>query len=289
MSHLAALLIAGFAALPATTTAVEDQKPLSLSFGVYQSDKATVMYRSFTPVLETLMTSMEGRLGRSVDINLTIFKSYEDGIDSLARGEVDFVRFGPASYITAVAKQPGLELIAMETESGDKRFKGLIVVQKESPIRTIGDLRGKRFAFGDPNSTIGRYLVQAELVKAGITGKDLSDYQFLGRHDTVVKAVEIGDFDAGSVMEQTFAKANVKGTLRVLASFENVTKPWVGRKGLDKTTIEAIQASLYALNDPAVLKELKITGFVPTSDEEYRLVREGMKFAEAFESPRGGN
>jgi len=170
-----------------------------------------------------------------------------------------------------------------------KRFKGLIIVQKESPIRTIGDLRGKRFAFGDPNSTIGRYLVQAELIKAGITGRALKDYQYLGRHDTVVKAVEIGDFDAGSVMQQTFDKANAKGTLRVLASFDNVTKPWVARKDLDPATLEAIRSGLYSIKDPAVLKELKITGFVPTSDEEYRLVRDGMKLAEEFESPRGGN
>jgi len=289
MSHLTALLLAGVAALPARKPAVEDPKPMSLSFGVYQSDKATVMYRSFTPVLEALTASMESALGRPVDIKLTIFQSYEDGIESLARGEVDFVRFGPASYITAKARQSDIELIAMETESGDKRFKGLIIVQKESPIRTIADLRGKRFAFGDPNSTIGRYLVQAELIKAGITGKDLKDFQYLGRHDTVVKAVEIGDFDAGSVMQQTFEKANAKGTLRVLASFDNVTKPWVARKGLERSTFEAIQAGLFALKDPAVLKELKITGFVPTSDDEYRLVREGMKLAEEFDNPRGGN
>jgi phosphate/phosphite/phosphonate ABC transporter binding protein len=289
MSHLTALLLAGVAALPARKPAVEDPKPMSLSFGVYQSDKATVMYRSFTPVLEALTASMESALGRPVDIKLTIFQSYEDGIESLARGEVDFVRFGPASYITTKARQPGIELIAMETESGDKRFKGLIIVQKESPIRTIADLRGKRFAFGDPNSTIGRYLVQAELIKAGITGKDLKDFQYLGRHDTVVKAVEIGDFDAGSVMQQTFEKANAKGTLRVLASFENVTKPWVARKGLETSTFDAIRAGLYSLKDPAVLKELKITGFVPTSDEEYALVREGMKLAEEFDNPRGGN
>ena len=289
MSHLTALLLAGVAALPAPKPAVEDPKPMSLSFGVYQSDKATVMYRSFTPVLEALTASMESALGRPVDIKLTIFQSYEDGIESLARGEVDFVRFGPASYITAKARQADIELIAMETESGDKRFKGLIIVQKESPIRTIADLRGKRFAFGDPNSTIGRYLVQAELIKAGITGKDLKDFQYLGRHDTVVKAVEIGDFDAGSVMQQTFEKANAKGTLRVLASFDNVTKPWVARKGLERSTFEAIQAGLFALKDPAVLKELKITGFVPTSDDEYRLVREGMRLAEEFDNPRGGN
>ena len=289
MSHLSALLLAGVAALPARKPAVEDPKPMSLSFGVYQSDKATVMYRSFTPVLEALTAPMEKALGRPVDIKLTIFQSYEDGIESLARGQVDFVRFGPASYITAKARQSDIELIAMETESGDKRFKGLIIVQKESPIRTIADLRGKRFAFGDPNSTIGRYLVQAELIKAGITGKDLKDFQYLGRHDTVVKAVEIGDFDAGSVMQQTFEKANAKGTLRVLASFDNVTKPWVARKGLERSTFEAIQAGLFALKDPAVLKELKITGFVPTSDDEYRLVREGMRLAEEFDNPRGGN
>jgi phosphonate transport system substrate-binding protein len=247
------------------------------------------MYRSFTPVLESLMASMETRLGRPVDIKLTIFKSYEDGIESLVKGDVDFVRFGPASYITAKAKQPGIELIAMETESGDKRFKGVAVVQKESPARTLGDLRGKRFAFGDPNSTIGRYLAQAELIKVGITGRDLKDYQYLGRHDTVVKAVEIGDFDAGSVMQQTFEKANSKGTLRVLASFDNVTKPWVARKGFDKSTLEAIQACLYSLTDPTTLKDLKISGFVATSDEEYRLVREGMRLSEEFESPSSGN
>ena len=289
MIHAASLLLATVLAVPATAVRVEDPKPVSLSFGVYQSDKATSMYRAFTPILEALMTSMEARLGRPVDIELRIFQSYEDGIESLARGDVDFVRFGPASYITAKARQPEVELIAMETESGDKRFKGLIIVQKESPIRTIADLRGKSFAFGDPNSTIGRYLVQAELIKAGITGRQLSRYQYLGRHDTVVKAVEIGDFDAGSVMQQTFDRANAKGTLRVLASFDNVTKPWVARKGLDAATFEAIRSGLYSIKDPAVLKELKVTGFIPTSDEEYRLVREGMKLAEEFEIPRGGN
>jgi len=91
------------------------------------------------------------------------------------------------------------------------------------------------------------------------------------------------------VMQQTFEKANAKGTLRVLASFENVTKPWVARKGLETSTFDAIRAGLYSLKDPAVLKELKITGFVPTSDEEYALVREGMKLAEEFDNPRGGN
>lgn len=276
-------------AISATSPLQDDPKSLSLDFGVYQSEKATVMYKKFTPVLEALQDDLEHRLGRSVDIRLTIFKSYDEGIDALAKGEMDFVRFGPASYITAKTKQKTIDLLAMEQENGEKHFKGVIIVKKDSPVKTIADLRGKSFAFGDPNSTIGRYLCQAELVKAGIYKDDLSNSKFLNRHDTVAAAVELGDFDAGSVQMSTFEKANEKNTLRILVSFDNVTKPWVSRAGLDPKIFQALQQSLFALKDPAVLKELKVSGFTPTTDDEYAFVREGMKQAYEFEHHHVGN
>ena len=262
--------------------------PISLSFGVYQSEKATVMYRTFTPVLESLTEAMEAKLQRPVDVKLVIFNNYQEGIESLVAGRVDFVRFGPASYITAKGMQPGIQLLAMETEGGDKRFKGAVVVRKDSSIQKLSDLKGKKFAFGDPNSTIGRYLIQAELVKAGITSDQLAGFQYLGRHDTVVRAVEVGDFDAGSAMSNTIEKMNSKGNLRIIATFDNVTKPWVARKGLEKTTVDAIQQSLCAIQDASILKELKVSGFVPTSEKDFELVREGMKLAERFEAPPSG-
>ena len=272
-------------AAPAKKT---EAQPLALTFGVYQSEKATVMYRTFTPVLENLTEAMEAKLHRPVDVKLVIFNNYDEGIEAIAAGKVDFVRFGPSSYILAKEKQPGVRLIAMETEGGDKRFKGAVLVRKDSPIQKLADLKGKKFAFGDQNSTIGRYLIQAELVKAGITSGDLASYQYLGRHDTVVKAVEVGDFDAGSAMLSTLEKMNTKGELRVVATFDNVTKPWVARKGLDASTIESIQQSLCGVQDAAILKDLKISGFVPTSEKEYDFVRDGMKLAERFEAPRSG-
>jgi len=138
------------------------QKTLSLAFGVYQTDKATVMYRSFTPLIDALQTAMAQQLNRPVDIQLTIFRSYDDGIDALSKGTVDFVHFGPASYIVAKARNPGIELLAMESENGAKRFQGVVIVAKDSPIQNLQDLKGKTFAFGDPNSTIGRWLVQGQ-------------------------------------------------------------------------------------------------------------------------------
>jgi len=259
------------------------RKSVDLSFGVYQSDKATVMYRQFSPVIEAIQGAMEKRLSCPVDIQLRIFKSYDEAIEAVVRGEVDFVRFGPASYVIAKQNEPEIELLAIETENGKRRFEGVFIVAASSPIQKLADLKGKKFAFGDRNSTIGRYLSQAELVSAGVTAKDLAGYDYLERHDRVAKAVAVGDFDAGAVKIETFEKEKAGGKLRAIGQFENVTKPWFARAGLDADVVKSIREALFALKDPAVLKEIGATGFEPVEDSEYAFVREGMQRALHFD------
>lgn len=259
-----------------------DPETLNLTFGLYQSDKATVMFKKFTPVIEALAEKIGAAAGRKTKIELTIYKTYDEAIDALTQGKVDFVRFGPASYITAKQRNKDVRLIVMEEEKGAKRFKGLVVVAAKSSIQKIADLRGKKFAFGDPNSTIGRYLVQAVLVDNGIHAKDLSHFEYLDRHDKVAKVVEIGDFDAGSIKTETF-KALPEGTLRVIAEFDNVTKPWVMRSGMDDRTFKAMQEGLLKFTDKDALKELGVSGFALATDEDYDLVKKGMAKAEEFE------
>jgi phosphonate transport system substrate-binding protein len=280
-----ALALAGLVALTSSSTPPPRTQPntVFLSFGVYQVDKATEMYKRFTPFLESLQDDVSKRLGSPCEISLSIFKTYDDAIEALVEGRVDFVHFGPASYVTAKERNPDVRLLAMEHDNGQKTFKGVIIVQKKSTIQTIADLRGKRFAFGDKNSTIGRYLVQAELVSNGVTAGDLAHYDYLDRHDRVASAVEHGDFDAGSVKTSTFTKANEKGTLRVLATFDNVTKPVVARAGLDPAVFKALQETLFACTNEAYFKSEKISGFTAASDDDYKLVREGMRKSAEFE------
>jgi phosphonate transport system substrate-binding protein len=258
----------------------ETEDVLTVSFGVYRTDKATVMYRNFMPVVETIQAQLEATLQRPVEVELQIYKTYDQGLEALVQGKVDFVRYGPASYVLAKQRNPKLRLLAMEQKEGHKRFKGVIVVSAGSAVRSLADLKGKSFAFGDENSTIGRYLAQAELIKAGVHSKDLECFEYLGRHDTVAKAVQIKDFDAGSLKIGTFEKMNADGSLRVLHSFDNVTKPWVARDGLDPKVFDALRSVLLAYDDEESLKSLTITGFMETSEEEYEFVRRGMKLAE---------
>ncbi len=276
--------------LVAQSSPSTDQKPsaaprspsVDLTFGVYATDLPTVVYRQFLPMLEVVQTELAKSLGGAASIELRIFKTYDGALDALVRGDVDFVRFGPAPYILAKARQPQISLLAMEDNDGAKVFQGKIVVRTDSSIKTLADLRGKRFAFGDESSTIGRYLAQLQLVNAGITAKDLAAYAFLGRHDKVFTAVELGDFDAGAVKENTFDKMNTKGTLRALVTFDNVTKPWVARAKLDPAVAAGLGQVLLRLKDPALLKDVGITGFRAVSDADYDPIRRAMPAAEQF-------
>ena len=260
-----------------------DSESVPLTFGVYQSDKATKMYKKFLPAIEAIQDDLEKNLGRPVDIELKIFKTYDEGLDALVKGKVDFVRFGPAPYILARERNPDLQLLAMELKKGKKRFSGMIVVKADSHLKTLDDIKGERFAFGDENSTIGRYLAQAMLVDAGIRANDLAEFDYLGRHDKVARAVQVGDFAAGSIKSGTFTDANKKrATLRTIARFDNVTKPWVACASMDKKVAAALQKTLIELKDKDALKALKVSGFSKASDKDYDLVRKGMKSAKDF-------
>src|SRR5262249_23565107 len=188
-------------------------------------------------------------------------KTYDECLDKFVDGAVDFVRFGPASYVLAKQRQPGIQLLVAEREDGDR--PGMIVVRSDSKVRTLADLKGMRFAFGDENSTIGRYLSQAALVQAGVHADDLKAHEYLDRHDKVFKAVEIGDFDAGALHAATFRELNKNGKLRAIARFDNVGKPWIARKGLEAPLVAALQQALLGL-PPDALATLKVAGFERT-------------------------
>jgi len=81
----------------------------------------------------------------------------------------------------------------------------------------------------------------------------------------------------------TFESSNKTGALRVLATFDNLSKPWVLREGTRAEVADALRSSLLGIRDPEVLKELKSTGFATATDEEFEFVRKGMKQAKDFD------
>lgn len=277
---LRALVLAtlGMGVVPVSVTA-ETQ----IIFGTYAADKPTETVRKFKPFLTFLETQISARIGEPVSIKMKISKEYADSIKQLATGAVDFARFGPASYVTVKQMNPDAQIIAMESKKGKKRFKGVIAVQTDSTLTSLSDLSDLRFAFGDELSTIGRYLAQSELLEAGISSQNLSEFEYLGRHDLVGTAVGNGSFDAGALKESTFKKLVKKGVpIRALVTFDNVTKPWIASSDMSPKVLNAMRAVMLDPDNLEEMKSIAKNGFLEGFDADYDIIRQAMERSENF-------
>ncbi len=278
--NLKSMLIASLLLAAGTQTATAK---ITLTFGTYAADKPSEVVRKFRPVLNAIEAGLTQKLGEPVTIRTQITSSYNKAIDALAKGDFDFARFGPASYVKAKALNPAIQLLAMEAVNGSKTFNGIICVRTDSDITNLQQLQGRSFAFGSPMSTIGRFLSQSALKQAGITAAALKHYAYLGRHDKVGTAVANGQFDAGALKESTYQKLRKRGyALRALITFPNVTKPWVARADLPVRLRLALRDVLLGMTDKAALKALKKSGFLPAAESDYDIIRDAMRDAQDF-------
>ena len=275
--------VAVFCAIMGSTHPTPAAAEVELTFGAYADDKPSETVRQYLPFLSFLESRLEQELDQPVTVRLDIAKGYDESISDLAQGRVDFARFGPASYVHAMDLNPGIGIIAMESKKGKKRFKGVIAVHKDSDITRVEDLAGRSFAFGDELSTIGRYLSQSYLLDHGIDRKDLESFAYLGRHDLVGESVGSGRFDAGALKESTFKSLISKGVpLRVLASFDNVTKPWLAASDMDPEIMEAMRRIMLASENEEIVKRVSKNGFLLGSDNDYDIIRRAMQRSKAF-------
>ena len=195
---------------------------------------------------------------------------------------MDFMRVGPASYLLMKQKRPGISLLVAE----ENVIHCEIFTRADSGIETLNQLRGKRFAFGDPESTFGTYLAKVALLRAGIRAVDLStNSNHFPSHDEVGKAVESGDYAAGSA---NIVAIDPSFKVRVLHKFTNVLRmPFVARDGLAPAVAQALKDALLAQRSPSVPTNLvpKLTGFREVSAQEYDPLLQEMKLASQFGDP----
>ena len=254
--------------------------PQTIYFGTYEAEKPSKVFARYRPILDFLEQALKAK-NLDVEIELKVVPSYEEGLQALVKGEFDFAEVGATTYVLASEMQPKLRLLAVGSEGGSMGFPGVFVTRQKSGIKSLEDLKGHTFAFGDEQSTIGRYLSQAELLRHGIHQKDLTRTVYLGRHDKVANAVAAGEFDAGVVNVRTYREFKDHG-LVAIKEFPNIARPWVASASLPKPIYEAIRDALLGLKEKSILGELKVDGFLPIQSRDFSLVKKGMTEAKKF-------
>lgn len=262
-----------------TDSAVSSKKPRdfqTVNFGVIPRDNPRLLYEKYQPLIDYLSEKTPYKY------ELVLKKNYEDTVKAIGNNEIDIAFFGPLTYLEAHLKYGAVCILKPRGNDGSASYRSVVITKKDSDIKVIADLKGKTFAFSASKSTSGNLVPRYLLASSGIHLKDFSKYTNFDYHDSVVKAVLKGQYDAGAVRDSV-AKKYIKLGVRAIAESERIpTGPLVAGQGTQRAVTENIKKALLELNPDntthqKVLKRLDEdfrNGFEDASDTDYRGIRE---------------
>jgi phosphonate transport system substrate-binding protein len=249
------------------------QKPLLI--GLIPEQNIFKQIERYDPIAKYLA----GKIG--VEVKLKVLARYGNIIDNFVSLGIDGAFFGSFSYALAQRKL-GVEVLARpEGLDGSSTYHGLIFVRKDSRIKGIKDMKGKRFVFVDKATTAGYLLPLAYFKAQGV--KDYKAYfnetYFSGTHEDAIHDVLNKKADIGAAKNTVFermtqADQRIPLILEILEKSPDVPENGLAvRKSLEASVKKTIQDTLLNMHDDPVGKTvLKIFGarkFILTTDKDY--------------------
>jgi phosphonate transport system substrate-binding protein len=124
--------------------------------------------------------------------------SYAATVEAMCAGRVDIAYLATVAYVLA-NQRCGVEPRLVAIRNDEWWYVSQILYRADLPIRTLADLRGRKFAFVDPVSASGYIFPAALLRRQGIDpDRFFGEVLFAGGHDRVVLAIYTGRVDAGA-------------------------------------------------------------------------------------------
>lgn len=249
--------------------------PAEIRFGILPGDE-TEIQASFDPLLEYLQQQTGSRF------RTTVGADYGAIIVAMAHDRLDLAWFGPEAYATATTQTQVVPLVIADHVATGRSYHSLILVQADSPFRTLEDLRGRNFAFVDPNSTSGYLLPLVHFLReANIRPEEhFRQVVFAGTHPAAKLSLLNGRVDAIATADISLNRFIAAGQ----ASQEDFRAIWTsppipngpvtasGR--LSVPCRDLIQQAFLNLRDPRVLEGFAAMGFVAVTDSDYAMVHE---------------
>jgi phosphonate transport system substrate-binding protein len=228
---------------------------------------------------EPLAGYLSKKIGKN--IKLKILTRYGNIIDNFVSLNLDAAFFGSFTYALAHSKL-GVEAIARPVNmNGSSTYYGLIFIRKDSGIKSIKDMQGKRFAFVDRATTAGYLLPLAFFKKHGV--KDYKTFfketYFTGTHqdaiyDVLNKKAEIGSAKNTIFYRLAAEDKRLLDELVALARSPDVPENGLAvRKDIDNAIKLKLKQALIDMHaDPEgidILKKFGAKKFIKTTNDDY--------------------
>lgn len=212
-------------------------------------------------------------------VRLQTAPDYSSILKKLVAGEIDIAWMASLSAVEA-RTNPEVELLCKPVRYGTTSYRGIVVARQDSGIRTLKDLKDKKFAWVDKESASAYLFPKAMMLESGLNpDRDFAEVDTLGKHDAVVYNVLLGKYDAGACYDDarnTLSDKSKKDELIILATTQDISnEPLVCRKSLPDDLRARIKSALLELNNKTpegrdILKNLAdVQGFVHVDGRDY--------------------
>ncbi len=201
-------------------------EPLKLGYLICNSREETVV--RFAPVA----AHIGEKLGRKVIMYPVHTYQVKEEVEEKG---FKFMKVNSIVYVQ-LHEKIGVEFMCGEKRGPFGRFTtGKIVAKKVDKelggIKTMADLKGKRFAFGPMFAPFG-YLVQYDLMlKNGINPEEDLEYYAIPwgayKHDKAIYGVQMGAYDAGSAPDLDVIKMSEAGQIKMGEKFSEEDREFV--------------------------------------------------------------
>jgi len=224
---------------------------------------------------------LEAKMGRKVEFVLR--RSYRDVMDLLDSGAIEFAWICGYPYVQT-RKPEFLQLMTVPVYRGAPRYFSYIIVPHNSPHQRLGDLKGKVFAFSDPDSNSGFLYPLSLIAKSGDKPETFFRQTFFTfNHAETVQAVAEQVADGGAVDSYiweylaAFEPEVARKTRIIKKSPSFGFPPIVSHLGVDANTVKLMKSTLENMNQDvtgkALLAKLKLDGFGHYPDSLFNEIR----------------
>ena len=253
-----------------------------LKLGVVPSSNSEKLVDDLTPFAKVL----GDKLGMKVEVFTA--SSYIGVIEGIGSGSVDFGLVPPFSAVLSNKQSNTKNLLVGKSTSGKPGYFAEVFVRKDSDIKSIADLKGKKIAFVDPSSASGYIYAGAMLKDAGIDLEKDIQYQFSGGHDKSLQLLLNKDVDVIATfdgVEDRYGKEFPAALTDIekLASSDTIPGIMVTASSkMDKDLQEKLKQALLDIDKDPKMKELftkmfSIPGFEEVDQTAYNKVEETAK------------
>lgn len=242
--------------------------------GIHPLHNPKRLFEVYGPIVDFIDANMP-----EADFTLEASRNYEEFDRKLYDGHFDFAM--PNPYQTVNALKHGYRVFGKMADDDD--FRGIILVRRDSGIKTVADLKGKAVSYPAATALAATMMPQYYLQTHGLDVNHDIENRYVGSQESSIINVLRGHVAAGAtwpVPWKTFSKENPQLASQLEIKWQ--TEPlqnngWVARKDLPSEVVLKFSTLLFNLDHhqqgQEMLARIPVTRFEPANDDSYKPVQ----------------